>query len=169
MANAIPVTGPQPSELYSATETYSKNILGPVFFELSNLRVGGTSTEPAAPSQSPYIIGSDEQFSISVDVKFNNSPLTELLMCLGTEINVNFAFEGVGKAAAEADLEAPVKVTSKGQFEYTVTYTGTPSTSELTPGFYAIAAVVTIGPANNPCSQKVLGYGYIAKVLLQVY
>jgi hypothetical protein len=159
----------QPAIQYTETETYSKNILGPVFFEMSDLVIGGTSTVPAAPSQSPYIIASDETFSISVKVKFNKSPLTSLLLCLGTIVKVNFAFEGVGGLAAEVDL--PVQITTvKDHYEYTVTFTGTPSSAGLTPGFYAAAGVATILPGNHPCNPgSPYGYGYIAGVLAQVY
>lgn len=45
------VVGKQPPQ-YSDSETYSKGILGPVYFTLSNLNVAGSSTLPAAPSQS---------------------------------------------------------------------------------------------------------------------
>jgi hypothetical protein len=159
----------QPAIQYTETETYSKNILGPVFFEMSDLVIGGTSTVPAAPSQSPYIIASDETFSISVKVKFNKSPLTSLLLCLGTIVKVNFAFEGVGGLAAEVDL--PVQITTvKDHYEYPVTFTGTPSSAGLTPGFYAAAGVATILPGNHPCNPgSPYGYGYIAGVLAQVY
>jgi hypothetical protein len=168
-----PVVGPQPRYQVSDSETYSKNILGPIYFELSNLRVAGTAGEPTppgfvAPSQSPYIIASNEPFSVSVDIKFNKSPLSELLLCLGTELKINFAFEGIGGTAAELDLPA-MEVTTKGEFNYIVTFSGVPNQVGLTPGFYAIAAVATIGPAKHPCSQYIFGYGYIAKALLQVY
>jgi hypothetical protein len=159
----------QPLVQYSATETYSKNILGPVFFEMMELQIGGNSTTPAAPSQSPYIIASDEQLSISVKIKFNKSPLTYLLMCLGTIVKVNFAFEGVGGLAAEVDL--PVQITTaKDVYEYTITYTGTPSGAGLTSGFYAAAAVASVLPGSHPCNPgSPYGYGYIAGVLAQVY
>ena len=52
---------------------------------------------------------------------------------------------------------------------YTVVYEGTPEAAGLTPGLYKVAAVVNIGPVENPCSQAILGYGYIAKRYLQVY
>jgi hypothetical protein len=167
------VSGAQPTKQWSATETYSKNILGPVFFEMGHLRVAGTAGEPlppeqVAPEQSPYIIAADEQFSVSLDLRFNKSPLTELLMCLGTEVKISFAFEGVGGRATEVDLDASL-VTEKDKYEYTITYTGTPNTDGLAPGFYAIAAVATVGPAKHKCSQHIFGYGYIAKALLQVY
>jgi hypothetical protein len=165
MANVI---GPQLPVQMSATETYSKNILGPVWFKLSNLTIAGTNTMPAAPEQSPYIIASNEQFTISVDIEFNNTPLTELVLCLGMELVAEFGIEGFGKDA-EVDLSAEVVITKKGELKYTLSYTGTPDQAGLTPGFYQAASVVKIGPAKHPCSQKVLGYGYIGEIRFQVY
>lgn len=174
MANGISKSGLQPyyeqPPQVSDTETYSRNILGPVVFELCNLRVEGqaSGTQPPYPEQSQYIIASDETFKASVDIKFNNSPLTKLLMCLETELHVDFAFEGIG-TAPELELKA-TETTTKGKFEYTLTFQGTPSSEGLKPGFYAIAAVVSVGPATkSPCDPYVYGFGYIAKALLQVY
>jgi hypothetical protein len=154
------------------TETYSKNILGPVAFVLSNLRVFGKAEAPVdktvAPDQSPYIIATNEEFCVSVDITFNESPLSALLMCLGTRITVDFAFEGLGGKTNEVDW-AVTDLTQKDEFEYTLTYKSTPDASGLTPGLYVIAAVASIGPVENECSQHILGYGYIAKQLLQVY
>jgi hypothetical protein len=164
---APPVKGAQPPYLHSATETYSKNVLGPVSFELSGLNVAGSNTLPADPSQSQYIVASNEQFTVSLKIKFNNSPLTKLLLCLGTTVNVNFALEGIG-AAAEADVKASI-TTVKDQFEYVISWTGTPEQAKLTAGLYQIGAVVAIGPGNHPCAQYVYGYGYIERILLQVY
>jgi hypothetical protein len=172
-ASAPVVVGPQNPNQYSDTETYSKNILGPVWFTMKNLRVAGTAGDPVppvhvAPKQSPYIIASDEVFSLSVDIEFNHSPLSSLLMCLGTVMNIDFAFEGLGAKANELDL-AVSDVTQKDKYTYTLTYTSTPRNAGMDAGLYKIAAVATIGPANHPCSQFVLGYGYITEVLLQVY
>jgi hypothetical protein len=155
------------SPQYSTSETYSKNILGPVMFELSNLNVAGSSTAAADPSQSQYIVAADEEFTVSVDIKFNNSPLSKLLMCLGTSINVDFGFEGFG-TAPEVDLKASI-TTIKDELEYTITWTGTPEKAGLKPGLYEIGAVVSVGPGNHPCAQYVYGYGYIEEILLQVY
>ncbi|MEO0409028.1 MAG: hypothetical protein AAF289_16920 [Cyanobacteria bacterium P01_A01_bin.135] len=156
----------------SETETYSKNILGPVEFTLMNLRVKGLADdEPKepAPEQSPRIVASDEEFEISVDVEFNNTPLTQLLLCLGTRVSICFSFEGVGAKALEVDLEESV-ITEKGQRQLTLTWKGTPDSAGLTAGFYAIAAVATIGPVEHPCAPKcAYGFGYIAKALMQVY
>ncbi|HSM82620.1 MAG TPA: hypothetical protein VLS96_13090 [Nodosilinea sp.] len=166
------VSGPQSPKQLSDTETYSKNILGPVSFTLSNLRVFGKAGEPeyttVAPSQSPYIIATNEEFCVSVDIEFNYSPLTSLLMCLGTRLTVDFAFEGVGGRAGEVDW-AVTDITVKDDFNYTLTFKSTPDAAGLVPGLYAIAAVASIGPVENKCSQHILGYGYIAKQLLQVY
>ncbi|MGB7441688.1 MAG: hypothetical protein WA919_11515 [Coleofasciculaceae cyanobacterium] len=155
------------------SETYSKIILGPTFFEMYDLRVEGQAGLPTPPvsvqpGQSSSIVASDEEFVASVKIKFNNSPLTKLLLCLGIQIKVCFSFEGFGKKASEKDLEATV-VTEKDNFYYVVTYTGTPESAELTPGFYAISAIAEIGPGNHPCAQYVFGFGYVAKALLQVY
>lgn len=167
------VIGPQSPYQLSDTETYSKNILGPVWFSMSNLRVAGTAGIPpqpvnVAPSQSPYIVAADEEFSVSVDIEFNNTPLSSLLLCLGTKVTVSFGFEGIGAMAAELDLSKMIK-TEKGTYKYTITRKAIPAEVGLTPGLYAIAAVATVGPADHECSQCVLGYGYIAKALLQVY
>ncbi|MGB3202217.1 MAG: hypothetical protein WBA99_15035 [Nodosilinea sp.] len=165
------VFGPQSEKQLSDTETYSKNILGPVYFELSNLRVFGKAGLPedkiVAPAQSPYIVASNEEFCVSVDITFNESPLSSLLMCLGTRMTVDFAFEGLGKAT-ETDW-AVTDITEKDDFSYTLTYRATPDSATLVPGLYAIAAVASIGPVENKCSTHILGYGYIAKQLLQVY
>ena len=159
---------PQPIPQNTASETYSRGILGPVYFELSNLRVAGTNQMPAAPSQSPYIIASDEKFAVSVDVEFNNSPLSKLLMCLGTTLTVDFGFEGYGAAADEVDLKATIK-TTKDKFKYTITWQGTAAMAKLDPGLYQIGATITVGPSDHACGQYVYGYGYIERVLLQVY
>ncbi len=159
----------QPGQ-YTKTETYSKNILGPVIFELSNLSVAGSETMPADPSQSQYIVASNEQFKLSVKVNFNNSPLTKLLMCLGTTVTVDFGLEGYGAAADETDAKASI-VTEKDKLEYTVEWKGTAQDLKpaLTPGLYSIGATVTVGPANHPCAQFIYGFGYIERILLQLY
>ncbi|MEM7064383.1 MAG: hypothetical protein AAF572_14610 [Cyanobacteria bacterium P01_B01_bin.77] len=163
----------QPLTEYSATETYSKNILGPAFFEMSGLNIAGTAGIPlpphqVAPSQSPYIVADNEEFSVSLTVKFNKSPLTSLLMCLGTEVHVHFAFEGIGGKASEEDIEVII-CTKKDMYEYEVKWTGTPEDADLTPGLYGVAAVAQVGPVKHECSQPIIGYGYLAGKLLQVY
>jgi hypothetical protein len=150
------------------TETYTDAVLGPVYFTLCNLLIAGKNKKPAALHQSQYIIGSGEEFDLSVDIEFNQSPLSTLLMCLGTMVKVRFSFEGFGKKAEESDVEVSIK-TIKGQYKYTVTYTGTPKGTNLTAGFYEASAVVQVGPVDNPCSEEILGYGYIAEERFQVY
>lgn len=162
-----PPGGPQPTPQPTASETYSNNILGPVTFELSYLNVAGSNTAPADPSQSQYIVASNEPFTVSVQINFNSSPLTKLLMCLGTTVSVDFGLEGFG-SAPEVDLKASI-VTEKDKFVYVVSWTGTPDDAGLTPGLYEIGATVTVGPGNHPCAQFVFGFGYIEEILLQVY
>jgi len=159
--------------LVSDSETKSANILGPTYFELCDLRIEASTAQPPepmfiAPANSPYIVAADEMFSVSVDVKFNNTPLTRLLLCLGMKVEVRFAFEGIGGAAGETDASKYI-VTVKNDFEYTITWTGTANDLNLSEGLYAIAAVASVSPYEHPCSQDVLGYGYIAARLLQVY
>ena len=167
-----PVPHGQVSEV-SDSETHSRNLLGPTFFDLYDLRAEGGTAQPLppdfiAPGNSPFIIASDEEFTASVKIKFNNSPLTKLLLCLGTTIKVTFSFEGIGANATEVDLVA-TETTEKDKLEYTIKWTGTPDFAELTAGFYEIAAIAEIGPAKHPCAQFIFGYGYVAKALLQVY
>lgn len=164
--------------LFTDAETRSTHILGPVFFELCNLRIEA-STAPAippsviAPSNSPYIVASDivasdETFSVSVDVHFNSTPLTRLLLCLGMKVEIEFAFEAVGGRAKETDVSEYV-VTVKNDFDYAITWTGTPASLELTQGLYAIAAIANVSAHEQPCSQEMLDYGYMATRLLQIY
>lgn len=151
------------------SETYTDaSILGPVYFTLNNLLIKGKNPRPASLHQSQYIIGSNEAFDISVDIEFNQSPLSSLLMCLGTMVTVTFSFEGFGKKADEEDVEVMIK-TVKGQYKYTATYTGTPKGTKLDPGFYEASAVVKVGPVAHQCSEEILGYGYIAEERFQVY
>ena len=157
----------------SDTQTRSQSILGPVVIELSNLNVAGVGEsfrfpETIAPADSPYIIADTETFKLSVDIEFNQQPLTQLLVCLGTTINVKFALEGLGNSAPDVDL-AVKAVTRKDEFTYTVTFEGIPQDAGMAAGRYAISATVEIGPADHDCSQQVYGYGYIAGVLLQMY
>ncbi len=165
-ATPIPSLPPQRDQV-SSSETYSKGILGPVYFTLSKLNVAGSSTVPADPNQSQYIVASNEEFTISVQIDFNASPLSKLLMCLGTTISVDFGFEGFG-AAPEADVKASI-VTVKDTLTYTISKKLTPEQAKLTPGLYEIGATITVGPGNHPCAQYVYGYGYIEEILLQVY
>lgn len=157
----------QPTQV-GTTETYSDNILGPVGFTLSNLRIAAKNKKPAYVVQTPYIIGSEEQFSISVDIEFNKSPLSVLLMCLKTRMVIDFAFEGYGNNAVETHLKA-TGLTQKGEFKYTLTYTSNAVAAKLTSGLYSIAAIATIGPVENECSSCVFGHGYLDRLLVQVY
>ncbi len=159
--------------LVADSETKSTNILGPTYFELCDLRIEASTAQPAspmaiAPSNSPYIVADDEMFSVSVDVKFNNTPLSRLLLCLGMKVEVHFAFEGIGGKAGETDASEYI-VTKKNIFEYTITWKGTAKQLKLGKGLYGIAAIADVSAAEHPCSQEVLGYGYIAARLLQVY
>lgn len=158
--------GEQPREV-SATETRSRTIVGPVTFELHDLRVRGLGTKSADPVNSPFIISEDEGYELSVNVVFNRSPLTELLMCLGTRVTIDFGLEGYGKAP-ETDVQASI-ITTKGQFSYSLVYQGVARRDGLTPGLYAIGAVATVGPVENKCTTKIWGHGYIQEVLLEVY
>lgn len=162
----------QPS-LFSASELKSTNILGPSYFDLCDLTVTGSAGDPAlpmtiAPEQSPYIVATNEAFTVKVAVKFNSTPLTRLLLCLGLKMEVCFSFEGFGGQAGETDISVS-KVTKKGEFEYEISWTGTANALNLGKGLYGIAAVVSVSPADHPCSQEVIGYGYVAARLLQIY
>ena len=152
----------------STTETRSRTIVGPVTFSLENLSVRGLGTKPADPANSPFIIAEDEQYELAVDVIFNKTPLTELLMCLGTRIIIDFGLEGYGKNAAEADVQATY-VTTKDQYKYSLVYRGVAQRDGLKPGLYEIGAVATVGPVENRCTTKIWGHGYIKEVLLEVY
>jgi len=159
----------QPQQ-HTDSETRSQHILGPVSFELSALSIAGTANEIPAPypGQTPSIIAADELFLASLDIRFNKSPLSALLMCLGTQITVNFHFEGQGRRASELDVEATI-VTEKDEFFYEIELEGMPSDLGMEPGLYKVSATIEVGPTQHECSQFVLGYGYISEVLLQVY
>lgn len=159
--------------LVTDSETYSRNILGPVFFTLSDLKVKGTAGVPelpdfVAPGQSPYIVAEDEKVVASLKIAFNKSPLSALLMCLETQVTINFHFEGQGNIADEVD-ESITIYTEKDKYEYTIELPGTAQEWKMDPGLYVISATAEVGPARHKCSQFILGYGYIADVLLQVY
>jgi hypothetical protein len=164
----------QPPIEFRATEAYSENILGPVQFWLYDLHIEASISNPALPVQvspanKPQIIEVNEAFRLSVKVRFNDTPLTRLLLCLGTCITVNFCAEGCGGQATEVDLTTTI-TTVKDKFDYEITWTGTPTSGGMTPGFYAIAAVANIGPVKHKCAETLmLGAGYAAAALLQVY
>ncbi|MEO0456331.1 MAG: hypothetical protein AAF152_07060 [Cyanobacteria bacterium P01_A01_bin.114] len=162
----------QPTVQYAATGTYSRNILGPAFFEMSDLKVAGTaglsiSPEFTALTQSPCVVTANETLTVKIQIKFNKSPLTSLLMCLGTDVYVRFVFEGVGGDASEKDVEVML-TTVQDQYAYELIWTGTPQRAQMKPGLYAIASVAQIGPVRHDCSQPIIGYGYLAGALLQV-
>jgi hypothetical protein len=152
------------------SETRSRHILGPVSFELSDLRIEGTADDRSMPlpGQASSIVAEDERFLASLTIQFNRSPLSALLMCLGTQITVNFHFEGQGRQAAEFDVETTV-VTQKDELTYEVELDGLPGDLNMSPGLYAVSATVEVGPAEQECSQLVLGYGYCSDRLLQVH
>ncbi|NET37888.1 MAG: hypothetical protein F6K19_38800 [Cyanothece sp. SIO1E1] len=158
--------------LYTATETYSKQILGQTSFELYYLHVLGTKGFPTppwhvAPTQSPYIIDTDEDMWVGLVAIFDRSPLTRLLMCLGTDICATFHFEGYGGQAAEKDLK--VKITSvQNRFVYWIGTKIKPEDLGLTSGFYKVAATVEVGPLTHQCGQYVFGYGYIGERRVQI-
>lgn len=171
-AAMMAATAAQPPQ-YTDGELYSRNILGPVKFDLSKLSVRGTAGMPLpptvlAPDQSDYIIAEDEKFVASLNIEFNKSPLSSLLMCLGSIVTVNFHFEGQGRKATEFDLSTSIE-TVKGQYAYKIELDAIPNEVRMTPGLYEVSATVEVGPAKHECSQFVLGYGYISEVLLQVY
>ncbi|MEO0488073.1 MAG: hypothetical protein AAF215_17115 [Cyanobacteria bacterium P01_A01_bin.123] len=173
MNPAIPVSGAQADSLQSSSELYTKNILGPSWFELYDLRAEGSAGNPlppvqVGPAQSPYVIASNEEFTMSVKVRFNQSPLTALLMCLGTEVKINFHYEGFGGNAVEIDLSETI-TTEKDKYEYIVSITTTPDAAGLNAGLFELAATAQVGPGQNECAQHVFGYGYIQEFLLQVY
>ncbi|MBW4692770.1 MAG: hypothetical protein KME27_13510 [Lyngbya sp. HA4199-MV5] len=165
MAGSVPAG--QTAEV-TTSETRSRTIVGPVEFKLQNLRVRGLGTKPADPSNSPFIIAEDEQYEVAVDVLFNRTPLTELLMCLGTRIIIDFGLEGYGKNAPEVDVQATL-VTTKDQYSYQLIHRGIARRDGLKPGLYEIGAVATVGPVENRCTTKIWGHGYIKEVLLEVY
>lgn len=158
----------QPDE-NTLSETRTQSIVGPVKFRLFNLDVRGLGINPADPTNSQYIVAADEYFVVSVEIEFNKTPLTELLMCLGTRINIDVGLEGYGINAAELNLAATL-VTEKGQYTYLIETDPTrPADLGMSTGLYEVSAVATVGPVENPCTTKIWGHGYIQAVLLQVY
>ncbi len=165
----------QPGVELTATETYSRNILGPVSFDMCDLFVLASVAQPTPPenvaaANKAQIVELGEQFWLHCKIIFNDTPLTRLLLCLGIDIKVNFCAEGCGGQASEVDLTTVVR-TKKDQLVYHVWWGGTPSSGGLTPGFYATAAVANIEMSNSRCAPHgcLLGAGYLAAALLQVY
>ncbi len=158
---ATPQTIPSQEPLVSSTESYSENLLGPVTFNMSALNIQGKGAGKA------NIIAFNEPFIATVTLTFDQSPLTALLMCLGTDLTINFGFEGFGKAE---DQDATATVTTvKDQFVYTVQFNSTPNLLKLNRGYYELAATATIGPITHNCGEHILGYGYIGEIRFQVY
>ncbi|MCS6814205.1 MAG: hypothetical protein NZ772_11675 [Cyanobacteria bacterium] len=162
----------QATVLQTDSELYSREILGPAWFDIYSLRIEGTAGMPAMPdqvgaTQSKYIVASSETVVASLKLRFNKSPLTALLMCLGISLKVNFHFEGFGPAP-EIDLSTAV-TTTKDTYDYELSLAFTPEARGLTDGLYEIAATVEVGPGCDPCAQHVFGRGYIQEFLLQVY
>lgn len=154
-----PTGGPQEEQ-----ETAAEVIRIPFPFitiELSHLLV--TAGYPG----SPFIIEEDEEFKMSLNLKFSQSSFTNLLMCLGMPIDVTFAVEGFGKAE-ERNLQAQTIKTEEDKFEYTPTLISTPKEQGLGSGVYKVAAVVSV---NSPpvCDKGPLAFGYISDTIFQVY
>lgn len=165
----------QPGYELTATETYSRNILGPVEFDLCDLYVIASVARPdlpeqVAPANKAQIVERDEQFWMHVKVIFNDTPLTRLLLCLGVDIKITFCAEGCGGQATEVDLMTTVR-SRKGEREYDIFWGGTPNSGGLTPGFYAVAAIANIEMSDQKCAPLpcLLGAGYIATAMLQIY
>ncbi|MFP4007696.1 MAG: hypothetical protein ACLFV6_06765 [Spirulinaceae cyanobacterium] len=134
----------------------------PVNMEISNLKVAGKVAD-----QSQYIVAANESFDLSIDLKFSGGSLADLLVCVGLDIEVTYALEGFGPAS-EVNLTAPAIKTQKGQWEYTIPYSGTAAMAGLTPGFYKVAALVTVKCPKDCCGEP-LAFGYISPVVFQVY
>jgi hypothetical protein len=169
MAQKLPAQG----GLYTDSETYSREVLGQSYFELYQLKATGTRTSGDTkpwgphPEQSKHIIDLDEEMRVGLDIKFDQSPLTRLLLCLSIDICVYFHFEGLGPAAAEKDLKV-IQKSKEGQFKYWVGTTIQPQILGLTKGYYLVGATVEIGPLTHKCGQYVFGYGYIGERRVQI-
>lgn len=159
--------GPQ----YSATETYSREVLGTGEFELYGLRViglrGNVPPWGPHPQQSKYIVDLDESMFVGLVINFKPSPLSALLLCLGIDICATFHFEGFGGAAAEKDLKVCIK-SQEGRFRYGIGAVLEPQELGLTPGYYQVAATVQVGPVTHKCGQYIFGYGYLGEVRVQI-
>ncbi len=147
----------------AATEVHAIP-LPPVEVELWHLDVRG------AGGGSPYIIRDNEEFSLSVDLRFSGGALVDLLMCVGLAIDVEFAIEGFGKAP-EVNLSAPTVITEKGKYEYqpTLTIPGGPAAEGLKPGVYKAVAMMTVKAAGQCADVGPVVFGYISDVVFQVY
>ncbi len=169
---AIKKIGGQPPAQIGSTETYSKNIIGPVYFTLCNLQfagVGDDTDKTVALEQNQHIVAEDEYYEVSADIEFSHNPLTSLLLCLGMKVDVCFSFESIGKKGQDVDVSASI-VTQKGQYSYTITHKGKPGDDGFGNTLYVGAATVTINPPDHMCAPNCpFGFGYLATVLVQVY
>jgi len=167
MAAKLPAQG----GLYSDAETYSREILGQSQFELYQLKATGVRGQLPPwgphPEQSKHIIDTDEDMRIGLIIKFDQSPLTKLLLCLGVDINAYFHFEGFGHAAAERDLKVTIK-SKENQFKYWVGDVIKPQELGLNKGYYMVGATVEVGPMTDRCGQYIFGYGYIGERRVQI-
>jgi hypothetical protein len=144
-------------------DTQVQNLpIPPVSMEISSLKVAGKIAD-----ESQSIVASNESFDLSLDLKFSGGSLAHLLVCVGLDIEVTYAIEGFGPAS-EVNLPAMPIQTQKDKFDYTITYSGTPAMAGLIPGFYKVAALVTVKCPKNCCSEP-LAFGYISPVVFQVY
>lgn len=168
----IPKVGSQPRAQVGATETYSKNIIGPVFFTLCNLRFAGAGDDTdktVSPMQNQYIVAEDEEYEVSVDVEFSKTPLTRLLLCLGMNVDICFSFESIGHKGKDVDVTESI-VTQKDQYTYTITHKGKPADDGFGNTLYAGAVTATVNPPDHKCAPNCpFGFGYLAAVLVQVY
>jgi hypothetical protein len=162
---------PAQTGLVTDTETYSREVLGEAYFELFRLTVNGLRGDVAPwgpnPDQSPHIVDTDETMRVGLVIRFNRTPLTALLLCLGIDISATFHFEGMGGIAAEKDLKVTIQ-SQEGQFAYWIGTQIKPEELGLVPGYYQVAATTQIGPMTHKCGQYVFGYGYIGERRLQV-
>ncbi len=172
VSQVIKKIGGQPRAQVGSTETYSKNIIGPVYFTLCNLRfagVGDDTDKDVALSQDQHIVAEDEEYAVSVDIEFSHNPLTRLLLCLGIKVDVCFSFESIGNKGSDVDVAASI-VTQKDQYTYTITHVGKPGEDGFGNTLYVGAATATINPPDHVCAPNCpFGFGYLATVLVQVY
>jgi hypothetical protein len=134
--------------------------LGPVDIALSNLQAKG---QGQAPGQ---IIKSSEAFDLSIDVEFqpNPSPFVDFLMSVGLTLEVTFVIEGYGTATEKSLGPVSIKTTDS-VYKYTPTLNAaSPATEGVTPGYYKLAALLTIKGGAIP-----LAVGSIGEVVFQVY
>lgn len=167
MALRLPAQG----GLYTDTETYSREILGNSQFELYQLKATGLRGQLPPwgphPEQSKHIIDVDEDMRVGLVIKFDQSPLTRLLLCLGITIKAYFHFEGLGAASTEKDLTV-VASSEENVFKYWVGAVIKPQDLGLTKGYYLVGATVEIGPLTHRCGQFIFGYGYIGERRVQI-